>query len=240
MKPKYSAFIMALVIFLGGAAGGVLLDRLCFVKSKLARYEHFKKFKGPKRFGKIQHHIQNKMTRRLDLNSEQQEKLRVILEQRFAVMKAKAIEHDKENFTVTVEAGKTVCELQEELEKSGQKVLLMPSGSIGGAIASNPAQNPEVRDQILGIKIALPDGTITEFGAKVMKNVAGYDIPKLLIGSRGYLGVIVSVILKTFPLSYRSSTPVHIEKEKESPDHITESIKTAFDPKRILVRPLER
>jgi len=96
MKPKIKAFILALVIFLGGVTGGVFLDRLYFDTAKKAQIKHFKKFMGPKRFDVIQDRLQTKFTRKLNLTLTQQDQLRKIFKRRMGLIKARAIEHDTE------------------------------------------------------------------------------------------------------------------------------------------------
>lgn len=115
---------------------------------------------------------------------------------------------------VTVEAGTRVFELQNALKKEGQCLPFggFDRGSIGGAIAMNLPHGLEGRfgswrDWILGLKVVLADGTLTKCGSHAVKNVAGYDVQKLLVGSRGTLGIIVEATLRTFPLVAIPSEP---------------------------------
>ncbi|MCL4439041.1 MAG: FAD-binding oxidoreductase [Firmicutes bacterium] len=77
--------------------------------------------------------------------------------------------------------------------------------TIGGVIASN-SQGPwswgrrPLRDHVLGLNVVLPDGTKVRFGGHAIKNVAGFDLKKLMIGSHGCLGVTTEVVLKAMPL----------------------------------------
>lgn len=96
MKAKVTATLLAIIIFMGGMAGGILLDRLCLEKSSTSHQKHFKKFLGPKRFDQIQKHLQEKFTKRLELSLEQQGSLKEILQERMAVMKKQAKVHDQE------------------------------------------------------------------------------------------------------------------------------------------------
>lgn len=156
----------------------------------------------------------------------------------------KILEHDIENFTATVQGGIKITDLQKALSLKNQKVLLLSEGTIGGLLATHPAQAPPIRDQILGMRVALANGEMVEFGAKVMKNVAGYDALKLLLGSRGTLGIIVSILLRTYPQNYPldpmkrytafplgGSSGGAMEKQKR--DRMYEKIKRAFDPQNI-------
>ena len=155
------------------------------------------------------------------------------------------IEHDAENFTVTVMAGMAVARLQEELAAKNQKTLLASEKTVGDVLSVNRPAVPRLRDQVLGLTAVLADGTKVDFGGKVMKNVAGYDATKLFLGSRGTLGLIAAVILKTYPLNY--PLPVRAERTeagapglskkpaaKDSTGPVRQRIKDAFDPEHLL------
>jgi len=117
--------------------------------------------------------------------------------------------YDPEDLTATVEAGMKLGDLSHLLAKNGLWLPLDPPGgarsSLGGTLSSN-ASGPlrllygTPRDMIVGMAIATTDGKIIKAGGRVVKNVAGYDLTKLLIGSHGSLGVIVEANLKLFPL----------------------------------------
>lgn len=118
------------------------------------------------------------------------------------------IHYEPADLTITVEAGMTFGALQDLAGRSGLWLPLDPRGgresSIGGIIAANAAGPLRQgfggpRDMVLGLKIALPDGNIAKTGGRVVKNVAGYDLGKLMTGSYGTLGVIVEASLKLFP-----------------------------------------
>ena len=127
----------------------------------------------------------------------------------------RVIEHVPHDLTVTVEAGLSLATLQVTLAQANQWLALDPdlgpAATIGGIIATN-ATGPRrlryggVRDQIIGVRVVLPDGTIAKGGGKVVKNVAGYDLPKLFTGSLGTLGVIVSATFRLYPLPAASGT----------------------------------
>ena len=111
-------------------------------------------------------------------------------------------EHDVENFTVTVDAGVSLEELKNRLAGKNQKVLLEGQGTLAQLLNENTPQEPRIRDQVLGMSVVFEDGGRGNFGGKVVKNVAGYDVAKIFLGSRGTLGKIVSATLKTYPLKY--------------------------------------
>jgi glycolate oxidase FAD binding subunit len=135
------------------------------------------------------------------------------------------IEHVPHDLVVIAEAGLPLVTLQEALAKTNQWLALNPDlaqeATIGGLVATN-ATGPRrlryggVRDQIIGIRVVLPDGTIAKGGGKVVKNVAGYDLPKLFTGAMGTLGVIVSATFRLYPLPVASRT-VHISASSVTP-----------------------
>ncbi|MFC3883608.1 FAD-binding oxidoreductase [Bacillus songklensis] len=119
------------------------------------------------------------------------------------------VEHTVGDMTLTVKPGTPFKELQEYLAEHNQKISLDPAwpeyATIGGIIASNESGPKRLgygsaRDVVIGLKMVYPDGTIIRSGGKVVKNVAGYDMNKLFIGSMGTLGVVSEVTLKLRPL----------------------------------------
>ena len=111
-------------------------------------------------------------------------------------------EHTWQDMTCTVEAGCTWSALQAGLAQHGQCVALDPlwpeMATVGGVVATNDSgalrlRYGGLRDLTIGMTIVLADGTVAKTGGKVVKNVAGYDLHKLMIGAFGTLGVIASV-----------------------------------------------
>lgn len=119
------------------------------------------------------------------------------------------VEHEPGDLTATVEAGLTVAAMQEALRRRGQWLSLDPPdpdrATVGGVLAVN-AWGPRrhlygtARDLLIGLTVITADGEVVRGGGKVVKNVAGYDLPKLFIGSHGTLGVIVEATFKLRPL----------------------------------------
>ncbi len=113
------------------------------------------------------------------------------------------------DYVVAARAGTRLRDLQAELAKHGQWLPLDPPGgrqaTIGGLIAAN-RNGPRrllwgaIRDMLIGVRVALPTGEVIKAGGKVVKNVAGYDLTKLFIGSLGAAGVITEATFKIFPL----------------------------------------
>ena len=121
----------------------------------------------------------------------------------------RVVEYTPEDMTVTVEAGLTLAGLQTRLAQGGQWLPIDPPHperlTIGALLATN-ASGPRrfgygtIREHLIGVKAVLSDGRLIKSGGKVVKNVAGYDLQKLFVGSHGSLGVIVEATFKVRPL----------------------------------------
>jgi len=119
------------------------------------------------------------------------------------------LEIDEANLMVVTQPAVITGQLQKEVEARGLFYPVDPASldscSIGGNIAENAGGPRAVkygvtRDYVTGIEAVLPDGEIIRYGGKVVKNVTGYDLANLLIGSEGTLGVITEITLKLLPL----------------------------------------
>ncbi|MEW9669921.1 FAD-binding oxidoreductase [Ammoniphilus sp. 3BR4] len=118
------------------------------------------------------------------------------------------VEYSEGDLTMTVKAGTTMKEIQQFLSENRQMLPLDPAwpedATIGGVIAANDSgpkrcRYGSARDLVIGMRIVYPDGKILRTGGKVVKNVAGYDMNKLFIGSMGTLAVMSEVTLKLRP-----------------------------------------
>jgi glycolate oxidase FAD binding subunit len=119
------------------------------------------------------------------------------------------LEHEPGDLTATLQAGMTLETLQAALSPHGQWLSLDPAfpgrATLGGILATN-ASGPRrhlygtARDLLIGITVVEADGALVHGGGRVVKNVAGYDLPKLYVGSFGTLGVIVELTVKLRPL----------------------------------------
>src|SRR5438445_8673221 len=125
----------------------------------------------------------------------------------------RVLEHAWGDITATVQAGCTVAQFQRTLAEHGQRLALDPlwpeRATIGGILATNDsgalrARFGSLRDLIIGVTLALADGTLARSGGKVVKNVAGYDLPKLAAGSLGTLGVITEAVFRLHPLPHEA------------------------------------
>lgn len=118
------------------------------------------------------------------------------------------LEYAPEDMYVTVGAGTPLAQLQVELIKSGMWVpLISPwqTSTVGGIVATNfnaplRMRYGSVRDLVLAVTAVLPSGRVIRAGRPVVKNVAGYDLPKLFVGSHGTLGLIADVTFKVASL----------------------------------------
>ncbi len=119
------------------------------------------------------------------------------------------IQYEPTELYITAKAGTSLRAIEQILTESGQLLAFEPpqfnDGTIGGAVASGlsgPARPylGAVRDFVLGVKCINGKGELLSFGGQVMKNVAGYDVSRLLTGSLGTLGVILEVTLKVLPV----------------------------------------
>jgi glycolate oxidase FAD binding subunit len=127
------------------------------------------------------------------------------------------VEHNAGDLTAVLEAGVPLARAQERFREAGQMLALDPpdagGATIGGIVATNDsgplrARYGGARDLVVGMRVALADGTVAKSGGKVIKNVAGYDLAKLFTGSFGTLGAILEVSVRLHPLPPATATAV--------------------------------
>ena len=120
----------------------------------------------------------------------------------------KIIEIDEKNYTATVEPGVVAADFQKAIKDRGLFFPPDPSSTVESTLGGNVAENAGytravkygvTKDYILGVEAVLPDGRIVNFGGKNIKDVAGYDIVRLLVGSEGTLAIITKIIVKLLP-----------------------------------------
>jgi glycolate oxidase FAD binding subunit len=150
------------------------------------------------------------------------------------------VSHDPGDFTAVLQAGVPLAEAQERFAAHAQMLALDPPAgegrtTVGGLVAtadSGPLRHRygAPRDLVIGITLALADGTVASSGGRVIKNVAGYDLPKLAAGSFGTLGVITQVCVRLHPLPGRTATALI---RHDDPDRLQ---RTALD---LAARPIE-
>jgi len=135
------------------------------------------------------------------------------------------VEHNAGDLTAVLEAGVPLAEAQALFAKAGQRLALDPpdgGATIGGVVASGDTgplrgRYGGPRDLVVGMRVALSDGTLAKSGGKVIKNVAGYDLAKLFGGSFGTLGAIVEVSVRLHPIAPDTATVVG---EARDPDEL--------------------
>jgi len=129
----------------------------------------------------------------------------------------KIVEHAVLDFTVTVEAGLKLIDLQRELAKFGQFLPIDPAyldqATLGGILSTADTGSyrngyGSIRDLVLGVSWITSAGKVAKAGGKVVKNVAGYDLMKLFTGSYGTLGIISQITFRIYPLPQDSTTLV--------------------------------
>jgi glycolate oxidase FAD binding subunit len=127
----------------------------------------------------------------------------------------RVIEHDHANLTATTQSGITLGDLQASLAPQNQFVPFEPPfpdrATVGGTIAANlngPRRSyyGNIRDLVIGMRVVLASGEHIKAGGKVVKNVAGYDMCKLFVGSLGTLGIITEVTLRMAPIPENVAT----------------------------------
>jgi len=134
-------------------------------------------------------------------------------------------EHDHTNMTVTAGAGIPMSRLQQIVATEDQMVPLFPpeteGATLGGVVAADD-QGPRglgygrCRDVVTGLTVALSTGEVVSFGSKCVKDVAGYDVKKLFIGSRAALGAIVELTVRTIPVPELRQNLVFLSGDHEA------------------------
>jgi glycolate oxidase FAD binding subunit len=143
---------------------------------------------------------------------------------------------DYDNLTISVESGITLKEVQDRLAREGKGyfIPLDPAftdrATLGGIAATNSSGPKRLlygtaRDLTIGMKIVFPNGDMVVSGGKTVKNVSGYDMCKLLIGSYGTLGIICEMTLKLLPLPEKEATLWVPFKRLEEVDKFVHEIK---------------
>ena len=126
------------------------------------------------------------------------------------------VEYAPSEFTVTALAGTPVAAVRDALAEHGQylpfdPILVEAGATVGGTIAagvagSGRARYGGIRDFVLGVRFLDGEGLLVRGGGKVVKNAAGFDLPKLMVGSLGSLGVLLEATLKVFPAAEAEAT----------------------------------
>ena len=122
---------------------------------------------------------------------------------------AGVVNYDPAELVLTARCGTTLAEIDELLAAHGQRLAFGPprhgpGATLGGAVAAGLAgprrpRHGAVRDHVQGVRVVTGDGRALRFGGEVLKNVAGYDVSRLMVGSLGILGVLLDISLRVLP-----------------------------------------
>jgi len=148
--------------------------------------------------------------------------------------------HQHGDLTATIEAGASLADVNTALARYGQWLPLDPAfadrATIGGLLATNdygPLRHRygTPRDLVIGVQLATADGTLAKAGGQVVKNVAGYDLGKLVTGSFGSLAVIISATFKLSPLPTSSKTlAVTVENDARLGEIVKQMMASQLEP----------
>ncbi|MCK9536826.1 MAG: FAD-binding oxidoreductase [Bacilli bacterium] len=154
-------------------------------------------------------------------------------------MMNKILELDEENLTLVVEAGVLLMDIYSHIEPLGYFYAPDPgekSATIGGNIATNAGGMRAVkygvtRDWILALEVVLPNGEVTQFGRKVVKDTTGYSLKNLIIGSEGTLAIVTKAYLKLIPLPAKTiSLLVPFKTLEQGIDKVPVILQSNTDP----------
>jgi len=153
------------------------------------------------------------------------------------------IEHNPDDLTITVQAGISAGALAARLASDRQWLALDPPGgaarTVGGIVATNASGPRRVRygtarDLLLGVRFVQADGVVTWGGSKVVKSVSGYDVPKLMVGALGTLGVLAELTLRLHPLpEAERSWLVLFENARAAQALVERVVDSALQPSRL-------
>ena len=148
------------------------------------------------------------------------------------------VEYFPEELVITVKAGTTTQEINKVLGENNQALPFFIEDSektIGSLYSTSGA---DLSDSVLGVQIINGKGDLLNFGGQVMKNVAGYDVSRLLVGSMGKLAIITQISFKVFP---EKMVQEKINRSEKKNDHsslreeIEKKLKDVFDPYGVFV-----
>lgn len=153
------------------------------------------------------------------------------------------VEWNPEDLTISVGAGITLGALAARLAPRRQMLPLDPPGgaarTVGGATATNAsgplrARYGTLRDLLLGVRFVQADGVLTWGGARVVKSVSGYDVPRLMVGALGTLGVLGELTLRLHPIPEREATwLVRVPRLEQAQAFVADLLDSTVQPNRV-------
>jgi len=148
------------------------------------------------------------------------------------------VEYHPEELVITLKAGTSIAEIEKILKKNNQALTFYadnPEQTIGALYASAGA---DFADSILGVQVINGKGELMNFGGQVMKNVAGYDVSRLLVGSKGQLVLVTQMSFKILPKESARKCQNKPKPQQDISDlhkSITQKLKKIFDPYGVFV-----
>ena len=143
------------------------------------------------------------------------------------------VEYYAEELVMTVKAGTPIAQIKKQLKSNNQALpFYTDDDSVSiGAVYANGGQ--DISDSVLGVQIIDGTGELLNFGGQVIKNVAGYDVSRLLVGSKGQLAMVTQVSFKVMPKTYIGKIERPCLSKNNNPIHqeIEGKLKQVFDPK---------
>jgi len=153
------------------------------------------------------------------------------------------VEYNPDDLTIRVEAGVTLGALADRLTERRQRLPLDPAGGAGrtvGGVAATSASGPlrarygGMRDLLLGVRFVQADGVSTWGGASVVKSVSGYDVPKLMVGALGTLGVLGELALRLHPApEFEGAWLAVLSSAGAAQDFVTRLLDSTVQPNRV-------
>lgn len=148
---------------------------------------------------------------------------------------AGVVEYYPEELVMTVKAGTKITDIQAELQKHSQALPFFVKNAEQsiGAVYANGGQ--DISDSVLGVQIIDGNGEALNFGGQVIKNVAGYDVARLLVGSNGKLALITQISFKVLPKTYvgKLISPKKENNPSKLRTDIEQKLKRVFDPRSV-------
>ena len=150
----------------------------------------------------------------------------------------RVVAYDPDDLTVTAQAGMSLGELQRVVGEHRQMLPLDPAGppgaTLGGLAAANLAgplrmRYGSPRDLVIGMRVALPTGEVIKAGGRTVKNVAGYDLGKLFLGSLGTLGAMVELTLRLTPRPARWGLAAAVAEPGQAAETAARLVGSAFE-----------
>lgn len=156
----------------------------------------------------------------------------------------RVLEHQPGDLIVSAEAGCPLNVVQSTVAQAGQRLALdemVPGTTVGGLIATNTSGPLRVlagtvRDLLIGVTVVLADGTVAHAGGKVVKNVAGYDLGKLMVGSYGTLAIVTEATFRLHPVPQASEWVVGQHPIAELPHVLNDLLHSQDAPSAVEIR----